>query len=143
MITFLYFISPLFIQGVILMAEASELKVGSYFMHKGDILRVTKKEVVVFGTHSHSKLKIFARDLFGSGEKVMNFAHSDRVDLLDIVRKTAQVIAKNDHDVQIMDTVSYDTHDVTLQEDLASSIHEGDEVIFIEHNEGVHVIEKK
>ena len=52
------------------MAQATDLKKGDYFKHNNEILRVIKKELVAYGTHSHSKLKLYVQALDKKGEKL-------------------------------------------------------------------------
>lgn len=125
------------------MAMASDLERGKYFMYKEEIHKVVRKEVVTYGTHSHTKLKLYIQDLWGKGEKVINLSHTDRVDMVDIIKKTAQVISKTPQSVQIMDTHSYETFDVQIDPELKEQINEGDEVIFVNYNNMIKVLEKK
>ena len=125
------------------MAMASDLERGKYFMYQGGIYKVNRKEVVAYGTHSHTKLKLYIQDLEGKGEKVINLSHTDRVDIVDIIKKTAQVISKTPQIIQIMDTHSYETFDVKVDPELKEQINEGDEVIFVHYNNMVKVLEKK
>ena len=125
------------------MASASELKKGSYFIHEGKPVRVNRKEVVVYGTHSHSKLKLFIQGLSEKGEKSINLHHTDKVEMIDIIRKTAQVISKTNDKVQIMDNVSYETLDANAPEDLFNEISEGNLVTFVDLNGKIEIIEKR
>lgn len=123
------------------MGTASELKKGDSFEHKGDMLRVVRKEIVAYGTHSHSKLKIYCEPVFGGGEKVLTMMHHDKINLLDIKKKTGQVIAKLPDKLQIMDNYTYETFDGDASPELLNSANEGDEVIFIDYNGKVNVLE--
>ena len=125
------------------MASASELKKGSYFVHNGKIVKVNRKEVVVYGTHSHSKLKLFIQGLNQKGETAINLHHTDKVDIVDIIRKVGQVIAKKNDTIQIMDNVSYETLDGTASEDLNNELQEGDQITFIDFNGNIQIIEKR
>ena len=125
------------------MASASELKKGDYFKHSSDILRVIRKEVVVYGTHSHSKLKLFCQAMDKKGERSINLHHTDKVEILDIIRKAAQVISKTQDKVQIMDNVSYETLDADAPEDLHNNLNEGDEVTFIDLAGNIKILDKR
>jgi translation initiation factor 5A len=125
------------------MASASELKKGSYFIHNGEPVCVVRKEIVVYGTHSHSKLKLFIQGLNKKGERSINMHHTDKVEIVDITRKTGQVISKADNSLQIMDDVSYETLDATVPEELLDKLNEGDNVIFIEFKGNIQIIGKK
>lgn len=126
-----------------MMAQASELKKGDYFKHNNETLKLIRKEVVVYGTHSHSKLKLFVQALDKKGEKTINLHHADKVEILDIIRKSAQVISKTPDKIQIMDNVSFETLDAEVPEELTDEINEGDEVTFIDLRGNIKVLEKR
>ncbi len=125
------------------MASASELKKGSYFIHNGEPVRLKRKEVVVYGTHSHSKLKLFIRGLHEKGERSINLHHTDKVEIIDIIRKTAQVISKTNDKVQIMDNVSYETLDANAPEEIFNELNEGDNITFVDFDGNIEIIEKR
>jgi len=91
------------------MASASDLKKGSDFLHGEEPMRVNRREILAYGTHSHSKLKLFIQGLTDKGEKSINLHHTDKVETVEIIRKTAQVISNTPDKIQIMDSVSYET----------------------------------
>lgn len=125
------------------MPSASELKKGSYFIHDDKPVRVNRKEVVVYGTHSHSKLKLFIQGLNDKSEKAINMHHHDKVEIIDIIRKVGQIVSKTDNKVQIMDNVSYETLDGTAPEELHSKLNEGDVVTFVDFKGSIQIIEKR
>ncbi len=125
------------------MAIASELERGNYFVYNNEPVRVIKKEVIVVGTHSHSKLKFYIQGLREKGERTVILQHSDRVDKIDIMRKNGQIISKAGNKVQLMDNVSYETLDSSLPAELISDINEGDTVTFIEINGRVEILDKR
>ena len=125
------------------MVAASDLKKGDYFKHNNEMLRLIRKEVVVYGTHSHSKLKLFVQSLDKKGEKSINMHHTDKVEILDIIRKAAQVLSKTQDKVQIMDNVSYETFDANTNEEIFNELNEGDEVTFIDLEGNIKILEKR
>ena len=125
------------------MTEAKDLKIGNYVKLNNEILRVVRKEVVAYGTHSHSKTKLFVQGLFSKGEKSINLGHHDNVETIDIIRKQGSVIAKFPDKVQVMDTVSYETIDVDCDSELLEELNEGDNVTFIDFEGKAKVIEKR
>jgi len=125
------------------MSTATELKRGSYFIHNGQPVQVTRRELVAYGTHSHSKLKLFFKGLTEKGEKTVNMHHTDRVEIVDIIKKVGQVISKTDDKVQIMDNLSYETLDGTAPKELHNELNEGDQVTFVDFNGNVKIIEKR
>jgi translation elongation factor P/translation initiation factor 5A len=125
------------------MTEAKELRKGAYIKFNNEVLRVTKKEIVAFGTHSHSKTKLFVQSLNSKGEKSINLNHHDQVEELDIIRKSAQVISKGDDKLQIMDSQSFETIDADAEPEVLNEVNEGDEVTFIEVEGNAKVLEKR
>ena len=125
------------------MSTATELKKGSYFIHNNEPVRVNRKEIVVYGTHSHSKLKLFIQGLNAKSESAINLHHTDKVEIVDIIKKVGQVISKTDDKVQIMDNVSYETLDGAAPEELHNELNEGDVVTFVDFNGNVKIIEKR
>ncbi len=125
------------------MTEAKELRTGEYIKIGNEILRVVRKEVVAYGTHSHSKTKLFVQGLFSKGEKSFNLNHHDNVETVDIVRKQGNVIAKLPDKLQIMDNVSYETVDADCDSELLEELNEGDNVTFIDFEGRAKVIEKR
>jgi len=125
------------------MPTASELEKGNHFFVNNEPVRVMRKEVVAFGTHSHSKLKIFYQPLEGGGEKTITLQHADRVETVEIIRKLGQVISKANGKVQVMDMVSYETLDATAPSEIFNNLNEGDQVTFIDLKGNVQILEKR
>lgn len=125
------------------MANASELKTGMYFMINGEPAHVKRSEVVAVGTHSHSKIKIYYSDIYGKGEKTINFGHTDRVDILDIIKKTGHLLSKSHDKAQVMDMQTYETFDAAADAELLQSLKENDEVIFVDYNGSCRILDKK
>lgn len=125
------------------MTTAKELKPGKYIKINNEILKVTRKEVVAYGTHSHSKTKLFIQGLFTKGEKSINLNHHDNVEVVDIIRKEGQIISKLADKVQIMDKVTYETVDADVDKDLLAELNEGDTVTFINFEGKCSILEKR
>ena len=124
-------------------STASELERGNYFLINSEPVRVLRKEVIVVGTHSHSKLKFYIQGLREKGERTVTFQHSDRVEKIEIMRKQGQIISKSGNKVQLMDAVSYETFDSNLPQELSDDINEGDNVTFVELNGKVEILDKR
>ena len=125
------------------MTEAKDLRKGDYIVYNKELLRVVKKEVVAYGTHSHSKTKLFVSDIHGKGERSFNLNHHEQVQDADIRRMEGQVLSKGADTVQIMDSVSYETLDATAKPEIFDGLQDGDSVTFINFNGNVEVIEKR
>ena len=125
------------------MSTAQELQRGSYFIYNNEPVRVLRKEVIVVGTHSHSKLKFYIQGLNEKGERTVNFHHTDKVEIVDIIRKLGQIIAKANNKMQIMDMMTYETLDANASSQLLNELNEGDQVTFIELKGKVETLEKR
>ena len=125
------------------MSTASELERGNYFIYNSELVRVLRKEVIVVGTHSHSKLKFFIQGLNEKAERTVNFHHTDKVEIVDIVRKLGQIISKANNKIQIMDMVTYETLDANAASELFNELSEGDNVTFIDLKGDVKILEKR
>ena len=125
------------------MPTASELERGSYFIYSDEPVRVLRKEVIVVGTHSHSKLKFYIQGLNEKSERAVNFHHTDKVEIVDIVRKLGQIISKTNNKIQIMDMVSYETLDANSPAELFNDLNEGDNVTFVDVKGIIKIIEKR
>jgi len=122
--------------------EAKEAHIGQWMLYQNKPHQIKRKENVAYGTHSHSKTKLFLKPLSKGAVREAIFAHTERLEEIDIIRKTGNVIAKMQDKVQIMDSVSYETFDAEVDAVLLNQINEGDDVIFINFN-GVKILEKK
>ena len=125
------------------MPTATELERGSYFIYNNEPVRVTRKELVAYGTHSHSKLKIFFQGLNEKGEKSVNLHHTDKVEIVDIIRKLGQIISKTGNKVQVMDMVSYETIECNAAPEILNNLNENDQVTFIDFKGNFEIIEKR
>ncbi|MFH0875663.1 MAG: hypothetical protein V1859_07030 [archaeon] len=125
------------------MASASDLERGKFFEYKNELFQVVRKELVNCGTHSHTKLKLACTDLKGKKDKTLTLGHNDQVDLVEIMKKTGNIISKSETGVQVMDPFTYETLDANCDKELLETLNEGDEVVFVEYKNAVTVISKK
>ena len=125
------------------MSQASELQHSNYFIYNNEPVRVLRREVIVVGTHSHSKLKFYIQGLNEKGEKTVTFQHTDKVEIVDIIRKLGQIISKTSNKAQVMDMVTYETLDATASSEVLNELNEGDNVTFVELSGNVQIIEKR
>lgn len=122
--------------------SVKELEKGDHFVYREEPYRVIKKELVAVGTHSHTKIKVDAVGVFSGKQETINFAQHTNVEDVVIIRKVGQVIANQPGSLQVMDLVSYETHQAKAGEELLKQLNEGDEVTFVEFN-GIIVLEKR
>jgi len=122
------------------MASMEELKKGDYFLHRGEPYLVRRNEIVTVGTHCHKKNKVDAVALFSGRQELLTEHPGNKAELLDIKRKSAQVISKGGNTMQLMDTISFETFDAEAKQDMELS--EGDTVIYVSYLGRTTILEK-
>ena len=122
--------------------EVKHIKAGSYIVYKDQPYQVKKNQIVVTGTHSHTKNRLDIKALFTDKNESIVFPPHERMEMAEILRKKAQVISKASN-LQIMDMVSYETVDAEADEELMQELNEGDEVTYVEFNNMRKVLEKR
>ena len=125
------------------MAGAKEIKPGVYIRLNNEIMKVVGKEIVNYGTHCHSKTKLLLQGLFSKGNRSITVGNHENVETVDILRKEGQVISKLPSKVQLMDSISYETVDADVDNELLQELNEGDTVTFISFEGNTRVLEKR
>jgi len=123
--------------------EIKKIRPGDYIMYKDEPYRIKKNQIVVTGTHSHTKNRLDMVGLFSGKAESATFPPHERLEGVDIVRKKAQLLSRTGGSMQIMDLVSYETFDAMAQGEVAEDLTEGDEVTYIEFQGRVIVMEKR
>jgi translation initiation factor 5A len=124
------------------MIEIKKVRPGDYILFKDEPYRVIKNQIVVTGTHSHTKNKLDLQGLFNSKYETVVLPPHERLDDVEIVRKRAQLISKQGESAQIMDLVSFETFEAAMN-DALKEINEGEEVTYIEFRGMATVLEKR
>jgi translation initiation factor 5A len=122
------------------MVEAKYTKKGMYVLLNNDVFFVTRKEIVTYGTHSHSKTKLFARPLLGGMEKSFVFAHHDKVEEANIIKGVGQILSLSENVVQIMDKKTFETFDASISNEIIERVKESDEVFYVSFNGSTNVL---
>ncbi|MDP7116336.1 MAG: hypothetical protein QF915_04720 [Candidatus Woesearchaeota archaeon] len=123
--------------------EINKVKKGNYILHKEEPVMIEEIGLVVYGTHSHAKMKLTVSGVFSDLNETFTLPLHHRVDKLDIIRKAGQLIAKNPDNLQVMDNVSFATIDAEAASELMEELAEGDTVTFIEYGNKARVVEKR
>jgi translation elongation factor P/translation initiation factor 5A len=123
--------------------EINQMKKGNYMLHKDEPVMIKEIGLVVYGTHSHAKMKLTVNGVFSSLNETFTLPLHHKVEDIEIIRKAAQLIAKSNEAVQIMDNVSYETFDAEVDRALMEELQEGDAVTFVEFGNKARIIEKR
>ncbi len=105
-------------------AEAKTLKPGSYLIIDGEPCKVVSLEKSKPGKHGAAKANIVAVGFF-DGRKRNTVMPADRmVEVPVIAKRSATIVADLGDHLQLMDTESYETYEVTrpVDEEVASNI---------------------
>ncbi len=125
------------------MIELKKLKKGDYMLYKDEPHVIKEIGIVVYGTHSHSKLKLSVKGVFSGKSETFTRPIHDTVENLDIIKKHGQLVSKGANSFQVMDMRSYETIDAEADDELASELFEGDNVTFVEFNNKAKILEKR
>jgi translation elongation factor P/translation initiation factor 5A len=125
------------------MTNVKELRIGAWILHRDEPAKVVKKERVTVGTHMHSKTKLTVKGLFSGNSDVLTLSHHENLEDAEVMKKKAQVVAKvpEQKQIQIMDSVSYETLTAAVTDEEFEKIDEGSEVTFIEFRGKVSILE--
>ncbi len=125
------------------MIEAKHLKKGSYILHNEEPCRVKQANIVVTGTHSHTKIKLVIVNIFTGIAYDFTLPQHKMIPDVEIIRKHGQIVSKTGDIYQIMDMRTYETLDASADTELAESITEGNGVTFIDYAGKARIVEKR
>src|SRR3989344_2282683 len=118
--------------------EIKNLKPGSFVLIDDIACVVESIQISKAGKHGAAKARIVVKGVFDNIKRNIVKPGDTRMDVPMIEKKSAQVIAFVGTNVQLMDTETYGTIEVTKPEDV--DIKEGDEVLLWVY--GPHVLIK-
>lgn len=111
---------------------AGTLKEGNYICIDGVACKIVDINFSKPGKHGSRKANIFATGLLDDKKRNLVLPASDNVDVPVIGKKNAQVLSVNGNQVNVMDSESYETFDLTIPSDLEGQITEGMTVVYWE-----------
>jgi len=123
------------------MGGVKQLRQGNHIMHKGFPHRVLKNQIVVTGTHSHTKNRLELQNIFTGQKDTVTLSPHFNVEEVDIIRKLGQIIAKSQNSVQIMDMNSFETLDAEVDDELKSQAEVGQSVTYVDFDSKIRLIE--
>ncbi|MFH1072541.1 MAG: hypothetical protein V1743_03880 [Nanoarchaeota archaeon] len=125
--------------------EAREVKRKDYVIHNKEPCMVLANQIVVCGTHSHSKNRLELQGMFSAKSYELTLGQHDHVEGFQFERRKAQIIAKQEESWQIMDLLSYETFEGKPNKenlDVLSQLSEGDKVLFLNYNGTIIILDK-
>ena len=117
------------------MYEKKLVGVGS--LKKGDTIiideapcRITDTATSRPGKHGHAKVNLMAVGILDGKKRNLVMPGHDKVEAPIIEKKTAQILAVNENNANVMDMESYETFEMEIPEELREQVHEGTEVLY-------------
>jgi len=110
--------------------DVNSLKVGSYIVIDNEPCKIVELTTSKPGKHGSAKARIVAIGIFDNVKRSIVVPTSSKVNVPEIRKTTAQVIAILPESVQLMDLNTYETYEVPLPDDesLRSKLEPGVEV---------------
>lgn len=110
--------------------DVNSLKVGSYIVIDNEPCKIVELTTSKPGKHGSAKARIVAIGIFDNVKRSIVVPTSSKVNVPEIRKTTAQVIAVLPESVQLMDLNTYETYEVPLPDDesLRSRLEPGVEV---------------
>lgn len=113
------------------LAEVRALRVGGYIVIGGEACKIMSITTSKPGKHGEAKARIEAIGIFDNQKRSLVHPVKHRVDVPIIDRRTAQILSITGKNVQLMDLETYDTFELPIPEELASSIAPGKEAQYL------------
>jgi translation initiation factor 5A len=113
-------------------AEIRELKVNRYIVVDDEPCRILSIQTSKPGKHGEAKARLEVVGLFDGQKRsiVHPVTHKVRVPMID--KRKAQVLSMRGNVAQLMDLATYETFDLSVEEELQGKIQPGGEVMYME-----------
>jgi len=119
-----------------------DAKPGSYIMVNNEECVVKSQDISKTGKHGASKARIEAIGVFDGKKRVIAVPGHERFEVPMINKLKGQVISIQDNKASLMDLESFETFDVSVDDEIKAELHEGDNVEYWESN-GKRIIKRK
>lgn len=120
---------------------ATEARVGTNIIVDGLSCVVKSVDISKTGKHGHAKVRIEAVGIINGQKKVFVTPGHDKLEVPLVEKKKAQVLSIGER-ASVMDTESFETFDMDIDDEARGLIHEGDNVEYW-IVEGEKVIKRK
>ena len=111
-------------------ASATSLKKGSYVMIDGAACRTISIATSKPGKHGAAKTKVEGVGLLDNKRRSMIVPGGDDVEVPIVEKRNAQVLSKTDVGVNVMDSETFETFDLVVEDDFEGDVNEGDTVLY-------------
>ncbi len=105
--------------------DATEMRVGTFLMIDGSAWQVKKMDVSKTGKHGHAKVRFEATSVMTGKKKVAVVPGHDKFEVPMIDKRNAQVLSISGNTASLMDSASFETIELPINEEVANDIAEG------------------
>ena len=112
------------------MITANNVLKGSFIILDSAACKVVDVEISKPGKHGHSKVRISAIGLVDDKKRIVVMPGHDNVEVPIIEKRTAQVLSVHGDIANVMDSETYETFDLKIQEEFLARIVEGSSVLY-------------
>jgi len=126
---------------VLKVVDATELKIGSYALFDGETCIIKSVDVSKTGKHGAHKCRFNAIGVISGKKKCLMMPGNDRVEIPNIDKRQAQVLALTPTGVSVMDSVSFENFELQIPEEFAGQIKDGMSIEYWDM-EGVKLIKR-
>lgn len=117
-------------EGNTVLAIATELRPGKYFIFEGTAFVVKNVDTSKTGKHGHAKCRIEAVSIKDGRKIITVMPGHDTVQIPIVEKKSAQVLSVHGDIANLMDSESFETFDIKVPEDLQGKVAEGNTVMY-------------
>jgi len=111
--------------GEVRLAQAGNLKIGSYVIFGGIACTVKSIQTSKTGKHGSAKCRIEAVGLINGEKKIEIHPGSENIDIPIIEKKNAQVLSISGDSANVMDNETFETFDLKIPEEQKYKVREG------------------
>jgi len=112
------------------LASIGGIKVGNYVLMGGKACVVKSVQISKTGKHGHAKCRVEAVSMTDGQKFIEVHPTHDNIQVPIIDKRLAQVLSVQQDTVNVMDTETYETFDLKLDEEFKGKVKEGDQVVY-------------
>jgi len=124
------------------LVEATSLREGNYAIIDDAPCVIKKVDISKTGKHGASKVRVEAIGLIDGKKRIAVMPGHERVGVPLIEKRKAQVLSISEGKANVMDSETFETFDVDIEEEIKNEINEGDNVEYWDI-EGIKIIKRK
>jgi translation initiation factor 5A len=114
------------------LASVGTIKKGNYVVIDGVASTVVDTQTSKTGKHGHAKVRLSAVGIMDGKKRDMIMPGHDNIEVPIIDKRSAQVLSVSGDKATVMDSESYETLDLTIPDELKSTVVDGVVVLYWE-----------